>query len=62
MKIAGNTEGLVHISEMAPFRVDSVSDYLKEGQTIPVIVKDVDDRGRIALSIKQVEPNFFKQK
>ncbi len=62
VKIAGNTEGLVHISEMAPFRVDSVSDYLKEGQTIPVIVKDVDDRGRIALSIKQVEPNFFKQK
>jgi polyribonucleotide nucleotidyltransferase len=62
VKIAGNTEGLVHISEMAPFRVDSVSDYLKEGQTIPVIVKDVDERGRIALSIKQLNPDFFKQK
>ncbi|MDB5204531.1 MAG: Polyribonucleotide nucleotidyltransferase [Candidatus Taylorbacteria bacterium] len=62
VKIAGNTEGLVHVSEMAPFRVDHVTDYLKEGQVVPVIVKDVDERGRIALSIKQVNPDFFKQK
>jgi ribosomal protein S1 len=35
---------------------------MKEGDTVPVIVKDVDERGRIALSIKQVAPEMFKQK
>ncbi len=62
VKIASNTEGLVHVSEMAPFRVEKVSDYLKEGDVIPVIVKGVDERGKIALSIKQINPDFFKKK
>jgi polyribonucleotide nucleotidyltransferase len=58
----GNTEGLVHVSEMAPFRVEKVSDYLKEGDIVPVIVKGVDDRGKISLSIKSANPDFFKKK
>lgn len=62
VRIAGSTEGLVHVSEMAPFRVDKVSDYLKEGDVIPVIVKGVDERGKISLSVKQVSPNFFQKK
>jgi polyribonucleotide nucleotidyltransferase len=62
VRIAGSTEGLVHVSEMAPFRVEKVSDYLKEGDVIPVVVKGVDERGKISLSVKQVEPDFFKKK
>lgn len=62
VRLGGNIDGLVHISEMAPFRVDNVTDYIKEGDIVPVVVKDVDDRGRIALSIKQRDPEFFKQK
>lgn len=62
VKIAGNTEGLVHISEMAPFRVEKVSDYLKEGDIVPVIIKGVDERGKISLSIKQINQDFFKKK
>jgi polyribonucleotide nucleotidyltransferase len=62
VKIAGNTEGLVHVSEIAPFRVDRVTDYLKEEMTVPVIVKGVDERGKISLSIKQIAPEMFKQK
>ena len=46
-------DGLVHISQIAKERVEKVTDYLKEGQVIDVIVLDV-DRGRIKLSIKEL--------
>lgn len=49
------TDGLVHISQIADERVENVSDYLKEGQTIKVLVQDVDNRGRIKLTMKGVE-------
>jgi len=62
VRIGNGIEGLVHVSEMAPFRVDQVSDYMKEGDVIPVVVKGVDDRGKISLSVKQVAPDFFKKK
>ena len=48
-------DGLVHISQISNERVQSVSDYLKEGQQIKVKVLDVDQRGRIKLSMKEVE-------
>jgi len=47
------TDGLVHISQIAEERVNAVSDYLKEGQSVRVKVLDVDNRGRIKLSIKE---------
>ncbi len=47
--------GLVHISQIAYERVERVGDYLKEGQAVRVKVLDVDQRGRIKLSIKDAE-------
>ncbi|MFA6536396.1 MAG: polyribonucleotide nucleotidyltransferase [Candidatus Paceibacterota bacterium] len=61
VRIGYNAEGLVHISEIAPFRVDRVTAVLKEGDKVPVVVKEIDERGRISLSIKQADPNFVKQ-
>ena len=49
-------DGLVHISQIAHERVNKVTDYLKEGQEIKVKVLDVDNRGRIKLSIKETLP------
>ena len=50
--------GMIHISEIANFRVPSVSSQLKIGQTVKVKVVGVDrERGRIALSIKQLNPD-----
>jgi polyribonucleotide nucleotidyltransferase len=46
-------DGLVHISQIAEERVNSVGDYLKEGQVVRVKCLDVDQRGRIKLSIKE---------
>ncbi len=52
VRIVGNTDGLVHISQIAPHRVEKVSDELSEGQTVRVKVLDVDNNGRIRLSMK----------
>ncbi|MFA6554424.1 MAG: polyribonucleotide nucleotidyltransferase [Candidatus Paceibacterota bacterium] len=62
VKIGPNAEGLVHVSEIAPFRVERVETYLKEGDKVPVAVKEVDEKGRINLSIKTANPTFFTKK
>ncbi|MBI2476065.1 MAG: S1 RNA-binding domain-containing protein [Candidatus Taylorbacteria bacterium] len=57
------TDGMVHISEIAPFRIDRVESYLKVGDKVPVVVKEIDaERGRVKLSIKDADPNFIKRK
>lgn len=53
VNILPGTDGLVHISQIAEERVNNVTDYLKEGQIVKVKVLDVDNRGRIKLSIKE---------
>ncbi len=45
-------DGLLHISQIAHERVASVSDHLKEGQVVRVKVLEVDDKGRMKLSMK----------
>ena len=47
-------DGLVHISQIANKRVENVSDYLTEGEEVLVKVLDLDVRGRIKLSIKEI--------
>ncbi len=54
VNILPGKDGLVHISQIANERVENVSDHLKEGQEIQVKVLDVDQRGRIKLSIKEL--------
>ncbi|TWV83019.1 polyribonucleotide nucleotidyltransferase [Moraxella sp. VT-16-12] len=53
--ILPGTDGLVHISQISDERVENVTDYLKEGQTVKVQVQDIDNRGRIKLTMKGVE-------
>ncbi|HVC49508.1 MAG TPA: polyribonucleotide nucleotidyltransferase [Burkholderiales bacterium] len=45
-------DGLLHISQIANERVNSVSDYLKEGQIVRVKVLEADEKGRLRLSMK----------
>ena len=54
VNILPGTDGLVHISQIAHERVENVSDHLTEGQVVKVKVLDVDQRGRIKLSIKEL--------
>jgi polyribonucleotide nucleotidyltransferase len=60
VKIGYNAEGLVHVSEIASFRIERVSDYVKEGMEVPVVVKEIDEKGRINLSIRRADKDFIK--
>ena len=54
VNILPGKDGLVHISMLSDARVEKVTDILKEGEEVEVLVLDVDNRGRIKLSIKDV--------
>jgi polyribonucleotide nucleotidyltransferase len=51
----GNRDGLVHISELAPRRVEKVGDVVQEGQEVKVKVLGVDERGKVKLSMRAVD-------
>ncbi len=53
VEIGPKQEGLVHISELAPFRVNEVEDVVKIGDIIPVKIIKIDEQGRVDLSAKQ---------
>jgi len=53
VEIAPGVEGLVHISQLANFRVEEVEDVVKIGDVIPVKVVNIDEQGRLNLSAKE---------
>lgn len=53
IEISPKQDGLVHISELAPFRVNGVDDVVKIGDVIPVKIIKIDEQGRVDLSAKQ---------
>ena len=59
VEILPKVEGLVHISEMAPYRVGKVGDIVKIGQMVHVVVYEIDDMGRLNLSMKRTEGNVY---
>jgi polyribonucleotide nucleotidyltransferase len=62
VRLNAYTDGMVHVSEMAPFRVERISDIIKEGMIVPVKIIKVDrEMGRIGLSIKEADKDFFKK-
>ena len=54
VQFANGKEGLVHISKLDHKRVDKVEDVVKEGDEIMVKIMEIDDKGRINLSRKDV--------
>jgi polyribonucleotide nucleotidyltransferase len=54
INILPGKDGLLHISQISDERVEKVSDHLTEGDEVRVKVLDVDQRGRIKLSIKEL--------
>ncbi len=61
VEIGAKTEGMVHISEVAPFRIDDINKVLKEGMTVPVIIKEKENGGKLKLSIKGANSDFVKK-
>ena len=57
-----DAEGLVHVSEVAPFRIDKIADAVSVGEKVRVMIKEVDEKGRLNLSIKMADPDFALRK
>ena len=57
-----DAEGLVHVSEVAPFRINKIADAVAVGDKVRVMIKEIDDKGRINLSIKMADPEFASRK
>uniref|UniRef100_UPI0035BBA9CE S1 RNA-binding domain-containing protein n=1 Tax=Sphingomonas sp. TaxID=28214 RepID=UPI0035BBA9CE len=51
----GGKDGLVHVSEMRNERVEKVSDVVSEGQEVRVKVLEIDQRGKVRLSMRVVD-------
>ena len=62
VELGPKIDGMVHVSEIAPFRIDKVETYMKLGMKVPILVKGLDDKGRLKLSIKDADPNFIQRK
>jgi len=62
VRLNAKAEGLVHISEVAPFRIATVDEAFKVGDIVKAAVKEVDDQGRVNLSIKMIDPEFATRK
>ncbi len=58
VEIMPGKDGLVHISEFSNERVNQITDVAEVGQELTVKVIEIDDKGRINLSVKQADPNY----
>ncbi|MEI6863988.1 MAG: polyribonucleotide nucleotidyltransferase [Candidatus Adlerbacteria bacterium] len=57
-----DAEGLVHVSEIAPFRIEKIAGVVTVGEKVRVMIKEIDEKGRINLSIKGADPEFAARK
>ena len=62
VKILPDVEGMVHISEIRDERVDKIEDVLKEGDMVDVRVIEIDDKGRVNLTMKHLDEPFDPSK
>lgn len=57
ISLNANQDGMAHVSELAPYRIEKPSDFLNIGDEVTVRIKEIDDQGRINLSLKGLEEN-----
>lgn len=55
------TEGLLHISEIAPFRIENMDGIFTPGEVVPIVIKEVEG-DKLSLSIKKRDPDFAERK
>jgi len=54
VQVLPGRDGLLHISEIANYRIANIGDVLKVGQAVRVKVIEADDKGRLRLSVKAI--------
>ena len=53
-----NQDGMAHVSELAPYRINKPADFVNVGDIVTVKIKEIDDQGRINLTLKGLEDNM----
>ena len=59
VNVGNKKEVMVHISELAPGRVEKINDIIKIGDKVTFIITEVRQDGKLGGSIKQIKPDFF---
>lgn len=57
VQISANQDGMVHVSELAPYRVERPSDLVNIGDMVQVRIREIDAQGRINLTMKDLPEN-----
>ena len=57
VSLNANQDGMVHVSELAPYRIEKPSDFLTVGDEVTVKIKEIDDQGRVNLTMKGLSEN-----
>ena len=57
MEVGGGNDGLIHVSELAPYHVSKPSDFVQVGDVVTARIKEIDDQGRINLTMKGLVEN-----
>ena len=57
VEIVGGQDGMVHVSELAPYRIGKPSDFVNVGDLVQVKIKEIDSQGRINLTMKGLPEN-----
>lgn len=57
VEIVPGQDGMVHVSELAPYRVEKPSDFVKVGDAVQVKIREIDSQGRINLTMKGLPEN-----
>jgi len=52
-----NQDGMAHVSELAPYRINKPADFVSVGDIVTVKIKEIDDQGRINLTMKGLAEN-----
>jgi ribosomal protein S1 len=50
-------DGMVHVSELAPYRIGKPEDFINIGDKVTVKIKEIDDQGRVNLTMKNLKEN-----
>jgi polyribonucleotide nucleotidyltransferase len=57
VELTPGRDGLVHVSELAPYRINNPADFVSVGDKVTVYVKEIDDKGRVNLTMKGMKEN-----
>lgn len=57
VELTPGNDGMVHVSKLAPYRINRPSDFIKEGESVRVKIDEIDEKGRINLTMLNLEEN-----